>query len=201
MAVSKKKPESDKVNGAKMLFLLEAIKDVQETNRFLDTKAGVLVGIESTLLFAVVATIFDSQKYTAIKETLLSIPLWQSVSILIYCLIYMFILIFHIIYTLRVLEPSKSPEMFVNVDGFKPKRLFFLSIDTTLKQITPSLKQYASQLRAIKEDDITNELIFELMKMSYIRDNKSSRVQFSIGFLKYLIAGVLLFGIILVAVY
>ncbi len=70
MAVSKKKPESDKVNGAKMLFLLEAIKDVQETNRFLDTKAGVLVGIESTLLFAVVATIFDSQKYTAIKETL-----------------------------------------------------------------------------------------------------------------------------------
>jgi len=55
-------------------FLLEALNEVQETNRFLDAKAGVLVSIETTLLFVVVAMIFDSEKFVVIEQAVRVCP-------------------------------------------------------------------------------------------------------------------------------
>ncbi|MBE0669647.1 MAG: hypothetical protein IH588_03590, partial [Anaerolineales bacterium] len=168
-------------------FLLEALNEVQETNRFLDAKAGVLVSIETTLLFVVVAMIFDSEKFIAIEHTLKSMPLWNSLLVLLFCAIYLTFLVAHIVYTVKVLNPLKNPEKFVQIDGYKPKGLFFLGKNKTNGKIHPSMKEYVKQLSTLKDSEILNELVFELMKMSYIRDTKSERVENSLSLLKYLI--------------
>lgn len=181
-------------------FIFESILEVQETNRFLDAKAGVLITIETTLLFVVVSNIFDSQKYAPIKATIQAMPQWLSTLILVYCIIYMTLLIFHILYSLRVLYPTKDPSVFVDTGSYKPRNIFFLKTGRNGK-IAPSLKDYAKTVNSSTDDDIINELIFELMKLSYIRDMKSSRIQNSIRFLNVLIVGVVIFGFILVAAY
>jgi len=95
-------------------------------------------------------------------------PLWNSLLLLSFCAIYLTLLVAHIIYTVKVLSPLKNPEKFVQVDGYKPKGLFFLGKDKRSGKIHPSMREYIKQLSTLKESDIFNELVFELMKMSYI---------------------------------
>jgi len=185
------------ISSIKIQFLLEAIQEAQQTNRFLDTKAGVLVSFESALLFLVVATVFDSQRFTEIKATILSMPVWNSALILAYCAAYLLTFVAHIIYTIKVLGPSKDPQEYVRMEGYKPGGLFFLTKDKSDGKIHPSVKAYAGRLASIRDSDVINELIFELMKLSYIRDTKAGRVQRSLEVLKYLIVGIVVFGIML----
>ncbi|NTW09593.1 MAG: hypothetical protein HGA28_08515 [Anaerolineaceae bacterium] len=185
----------------KTRFLLEAMGEAQQTNRFLDAKAGVLVSFESALLFLVVAIIFDSRRFAEIKGTILSMPAWNSALILVYCAVYLSILIAHIIYTLRALSPARDPEQHVSMGGYKSKRLFFLKRDDSSGKIQPSVAEYAGRLSSLKDREVIHELVFELMKLSYIRDVKSERVQRSLEALKYLIVGTVVFGVMLALSY
>jgi hypothetical protein len=195
------KRPAGKITELKTRFLLEAIGEAQQTNRFLDAKAGVLVSFESALLFLVVATAFDSQRFADIKGTILSMPAWNLALILTYSGAYLLILIVHILYTLRALSPARDPEQHVILGGYQSKHLFFLKRDDSSGRIQPSLGEYAGQLATLKDGDVINELIFELMKLSYIRDVKSERVQRSLEVLKYLIVGVVVFGVLLAGSY
>ena len=194
-------PEQVHAFDLKTRFLLEAISEAQTTNRFLDTKAGVVVSIESTLLFVVVATIFDIQKYQTIRDTIFSMSPFSAVLILVYCAIYVMILVAHIIYTIRVLNPSKNPGRFVQLAGYQPKGLFFLARDKATGKIRPTLEQYVDQLGGCSEQDILSELTFEFMKLSYIRDAKAENILNSMAILRYMIVGIMVFGLILVLSY
>jgi hypothetical protein len=185
----------------KAKFLFEAIEQVELTNRFLDTKAGVLVSIESTLLFVVVGLLFDSEKFNAIKASVLTMPFMGALILLLYCAIYVLVLVAHILYTIRVLNPAKNPQMYVQTGNYKPRGLFFLGKNKTTGKMTPSLEEYVSQLGDCSEQDILSELTFEFMKVSYIRDKKSDNIHNSLSILKYMIAGIMVFGIILVLSY
>lgn len=182
-------------------FLMEAINEVQMTNRFLDTKAGVLVSIESTLLFVVVAMIFDTQKFETIKQAILAMPPILAIFILLYSIIYVVVLVIHIIYTIRVLSPHRNPEAFVQNGGTRPKGLFFLTRDRITGIIKPTIREYVDQLSACSEQDILAEFTYEFMKLSYIRDDKAHNIQVSQNILRYLIVGIMVFGIILLVSY
>lgn len=185
----------------KAKFLFEAIEQVELTNRFLDTKAGVLVSIESTLLFVVVGLLFDSEKFNAIKASILSMPFMGALILLLYCTLYVLVLVAHILYTIRVLNPTKNPQQHVQTGDYKPKGLFFLGKDKSTGKMTPSLGEYVKLLGDCSEQDILTELTFEFMKVSYIRDRKADNIHTSLGILKYMIAGIMVFGVILVISY
>jgi hypothetical protein len=182
-------------------FLMEAINEVQMTNRFLDTKAGVLVSIESTLLFVVVAMIFDTQKFETIKQAIQAMPPALAIFILLYCAIYISVLVIHIIYTIRVLSPHRNAAAFVQTGGYKPKGLFFLSRDKVTGIVQPSIREYVDQLTGSSEQDILSEFTYEFMKLSYIRDAKAHNIQVSQDILRYLIIGIMVFGMILLVTY
>ena len=185
----------------KTKFLFEAIEQVELTNRFLDTKAGVLVSIESTLLFVVVGLLFDSEKFNAIKASILTMPFMGALILLSYCTIYVLALVAHILYTIGVLNPTKNPQKHVQTGDYRPKGLFFLGKDKTTGKITPSLDDYVDQLAGCSEQDILSEVTFEFMKVSYIRDAKADRIHNSLMVVRYLIVGIMVFGIILVISY
>lgn len=185
----------------KTKFLFEAIEQVELTNRFLDTKAGVLVSIESTLLFVVVGIIFDSQLFTTIKQTVLSMPPWVASILLLYVAAYILTLVAHIMYTLTVLNPTKNPQKYVEIGDYQPKGLFFLGRNRTTGKITPSLDEYVNVLGDCSEQDILSEVTYEFMKVTYIRDSKSDRIHNSLKVVRYLIAGIMVFGVILVISY
>jgi hypothetical protein len=111
------------------------------------------------------------------------------------------VLVAHIIYTLRVLNPSVNPARFVELEGYQPKGLFFLARDKASGRITPSLEQYLAQLGGCSEQNILAELTFEFMKLSYIRDTKAGHIRNTMGILHYLIIGIMVFGLILVLSY
>lgn len=180
---------------------MKAIEEVQETNLFLDAKAGILVSVETTLMFVLVAAIFDRDKFDAIKEMILSLPGWNSWLIILYYAVYLGLFIVHILYTVKVLSPIKNPQDHVQMDGFKPAGLFFLRRNRKSGKVEPTMQEYSRVFSSFTENDIMNELIFEFMKLSFIRDTKSDRVQASLKFLKFLIVGILVFGIVLVLSY
>ena len=53
---------------AKIEFLIKAIEEAQETNRFLDTKAGALIVFESSLLAVAVFNLFDKSTLELIQN-------------------------------------------------------------------------------------------------------------------------------------
>lgn len=184
---------------AKTEFLIQAIQEVQETNRFLDTKAGAQIVFESSLLAISVYSLFDKSTLELI-QTLANNIQTQFWILLIVCFVfYMVVLVIHILLLLRIIFPQENPENHVDLGDFKPRRLFFLHKLDAKQHIRPSLDEYSAQLTNMDKDDIINEFIFELLKLSYIRKVKSDRLAFSFRFLAFLVVGIAVLGVLLVA--
>jgi hypothetical protein len=80
---------------------------------------------------------------------MLPLPAWNRLLIGFYCAVYIVTLVGHIIYTLKVLSPSRNPEKFVQIEGYKPRGLFFLRRSRASGMIEPSLKKFAAQLGSL----------------------------------------------------
>lgn len=181
----------------KMEFLLKAIEEVQETNRFLDTKAGVVVVFESSLLIMVATSLMDQSVSDLITSIQKNTSTGYFIFLLVFIGVYLAALIFHILHTLKVVFPQESPNQHVDVTDFAPRNLFYLYELNKKDIIQPSVMEYAKKLKKMDDVDITNELIYELMKLSYIRKKKNDRLAFSYRFLGFLIVSLVIFGILI----
>jgi hypothetical protein len=178
-------------------FLINAIKEVQETNRFLDAKAGVLVALESSLLIVAISSLTDTSRLQLIKNLIGSGNTGYLAFLAVYFVVYAIALVIHILIMLKIIFPTEDPEAHVHLGDFQPRRLFFLHILDQSRKIEPSVPEYFSQLAAMSDDDITKEYAFELLKLSFIRKVKSDGLAFSFRFLGVLIVGIAVFGLLL----
>ena len=181
----------------KMEFLLKAIEEVQETNRFLDTKAGVVVVFESSLLVMVATSLMDKSVLELVSSIAQSTSKGYFIFLVIYIAFYLAALIGHILHTLKVIFPQEAPNQHVDIAEFEPQNLFYLYQLNKKDIIQPSVMKYSEKLSEMDSDDIINELIYELMKLSYIRKKKNDRLAFSYRFLGILIVSLVLFGILI----
>jgi hypothetical protein len=65
-------------------FLIKAIEEVQETNRFLDTKAGVLVVFESSLLIVAVSSLVDASRLQLIQSLISRVAIGYLMLLAVY---------------------------------------------------------------------------------------------------------------------
>jgi hypothetical protein len=176
-------------------FLKTAIEEAQETNRFLDTKASILVAFESSLLVILVSILIDTEKLQTIQTFLARIPPVYLIFLIVYTILYVVVLIAQILITLRVVLPKESPERHVNIGDRQPKKLFFLYETDSNRQIAPSTSEYSTRLGQMSEQDIIDEYVFELQKLSYIRKKKHDSLALSFRILNGLIVGTVLMGL------
>jgi len=181
----------------KMDFLFKGIDEVQQTNRFLDAKAGLLSGFESALLVVVISTILDNNKLQLLFD-LYNSQRWYLFFLVGYIVLYVISLVMHIILTLQVIFPSENPESHIELGNFKSRNLFFIHKLGQNGKIFPSLPLYSQELTEMSQEDIKNEFIFEFLKLSYIRTLKSNRLKFSLRFLYILIPGIVILGLLFV---
>lgn len=189
----------DKGWQAKVEFLTLAIEEVQETNRFLDTKASLIAAFVSSLLVIFLSILVDTERLQAVQDFLLQVPVGYLVFLIIYLAAYVILLIVQVLITLQVIFPKEFPEDHINLSGYEPRRLFFLFKVDKDDRIVPAVHDYFKDLEEMGEEDIVNEYIYELEKLSYIRKLKSDRLGRSFHLLSALIIGVLVLGILIIA--
>lgn len=179
-------------------FLIQATGEVQETNRFLDTKAGALIVFESSLLAVAVYSLFDKSALELMQALANQVAVWYLVFLVVCFICYIIMLVAHILFSLRIIFPQENPEAHVDLGDFQPRRLFFLYKLDEKRRLRPSVVEYSTQLAGMSDDDIINEYVFELLKLSYIRKLKSDRLAFSFRFLEFLVVGIVALGLLLV---
>lgn len=194
-------------NSFKIEFLYKALEDAQNTIRFTDTKAGlVLVGL------TIIATFMGDFCSTLID--LMIIPL----NFLILCkitaaviAIVSFIISAFIIF--KAINPLSSPTDHVILENYSvsiPFYLFSISpkmgwkdslIELDKSKLDYSVKDLCNLYNSATEDDIIGSLTYELTKVSYIREKKIFRVNKAISFFKvgiiFWIASMILFKCLL----
>jgi hypothetical protein len=182
---------------AKREFLIKAIEEVQETNRFLDTKAGVLVVFESSLFIIAVSSLADTSVLQLIQNLISRAAPGYLIFLAAYLIIYIVALTIHILITLKGIFPQRNPEAHVELGDSQPRRLFFLFELDENEKIRPSLPEYIARLASVSDDDIIQEYALELSKLSYIRRKKSDSLRLSFRLLSVLIVGAVVFGFLL----
>ncbi|TEU14568.1 MAG: hypothetical protein E3J21_15610, partial [Anaerolineales bacterium] len=138
---------------AKTEFLIKAIEEVQETNRFLDTKAGALIVFESSLLVIATYSFFDKSTLELIQFLVNRVAIGYLIFLVIYFICYLVALVTHILLSLRVIFPQEAPEAHIDLGDFQPKRLFFLYRMDERQRLRPSVVEYSTQLADMSDDD------------------------------------------------
>lgn len=189
----------------KLDFIYKAIEDAQRIIKFTDAKAGAIIGA----WVAILGVIYNIDLINEINSSLFNIFIRNQK--LDYFII-LILSIFAIIYIIKsiwlsftALNPKSSPTEHVdyNLDN-GPMNLFYLSsfkpdfksknlyFDSNNLKLGKSASDFHEQINQCNEDDLITELIYELQKLSYIRNMKIKRVNTSIeNFKKFIFVGVL----------
>jgi hypothetical protein len=154
-------------------FIFKAIEDVQETIRFLDSKAGVIVIFLSSIFIFLITKLTDQSTVEFLLSYKNMVPMGYYKFLEVIAIIIFIKLLFLILLTLRIIYPNSSPEKNIDLDFYTPKRIFFLYKLNKKKYIVPTIHEYFSIFHQMDNEDFYKELIFELQKVSYIRHNKS----------------------------
>ena len=159
------------VNDRKIEMLYHFINDTQNTIRFLDTKAGAI------LVFTGVIITIILDKVSRIIFHLPTIPF--SFAKIILVVIISFILLFFIrtaFFTFKVIQSKTVFSGGYKIHGYQIQNLGFLSevdMQKTTNEIYLNLKSLNSELKIVKE------LIFDYVKVSYLREVKMRNLDLS----------------------
>lgn len=180
-------------------FLYKAIEYTQQTVRFTDTKVGVIF-----LLFGIFVSMIGSG-LSRFATYFCNMPL--ALQTIFALLIFLFIVSIGImIYmTIMIIFPKSNPSKHIMTTPYKPKNIFYLwdiktnwidcFMDRKKVVLAPSFEEYLLKFNEFRDlQTIENELIYELLKISYIREIKIRRI----GHMKRLILVSLLLSIALV---
>ncbi len=176
-------------------FLYRALNDAQETIRSTDTKAEIVIVLVGGVLAFIGA--IHGRIDTLPLQVLTTIGL-AHVLIAAVCAIW-------------ALNPRVNPEEFIDMGGVEPLPLYYLHIKSTLtgwrtflpwragKYMELSAAEYLHQLESLDEDGLRRVLVYELLKVSFIREEKRLQVAWAIrfirvagGFLSLLVVGLYL---------
>lgn len=176
-------------------FVLSAIQDVQETNRFLDAKAGVLIAFETLLLAFAISCLHEDLGSALIKKLFNHGPSWYGIMLLGYLTLFTFALLWLIFRTIKIISPSRKPE--IELGTHEPKALFYLN-ELKHGKLAKSFAEYKKDLSEMNEESISDEYIFEFLKLSFLRKVKSESIALSLKQLFGMILGIVLLGLLFV---
>lgn len=176
--VTAKKVESNE----RLTFLYKAIEDTQQSVRFIDTKLSINSIVFSILIAFIGSGLADFSKY------FWNMPgIYQSIFIGA-IIAFVVSLGMIIIITLNVIYPRSSPSKHISME-YKPKKLFYLwDIKTSFEDsildrkdviLKPSFEDYKIKFDEMCDSHcLENELIYELLKVSFIREIKIRRIRY-----------------------
>lgn len=166
----------------KIELLYKAIEDSQLTNRFLDTKLTITTFVLGIYTAAVGSGLGDFSKY------FWNLHCWQQAVFIVLLSIIGIVIIVEAVLIIITVFPASNPFEHVKMDGYSPINMFYLAgmdlkVADYLKiskktKLKPSFDTLNSAYSAANLDVIQKELIFELMKVSFIRELKSKRIKF-----------------------
>ena len=161
-------------------FLYRALHDAQETIRSTDAKAEIVI----VLVGGVLAFI------GAIHARIDTLPLQVLTTIgLVHVLI-------AAVCAIWALNPRVNPEEFIDGDGVEPLPLYYLHIKpavTGWRMFLPwragnymelSVAEYLRLLEALDADGLRRVLAYELLKVSFIREEKRVQVAWAVRFIR-----------------
>ena len=161
-------------------FLYRALNDAQETIRSTDAKAEIVI----VLVGGVLAFI------GAIHGRIDTLPLQILTTIgLVHVLI-------AAVCAIWALNPRVNPDEFIDVDGVKPPPLYYLHIKpavTGWRMFLPwragnymelSVAEYLRLLEVLDADGLRRVLVYELLKVSFIREEKRVQVAWAVRFIR-----------------
>lgn len=163
----------------KINYLVSGINDAQSLITFMDTKAAFIMTIIAAYMiktYSMVDVIIKNYSHIYIYNWIL-------------ILIFMSCLILCVIVIIRIIKPTNNPQSNVTFNGESlPKLKFFLDgmeysdykwlsifMNRKADKLSASFPEYKKTLSETNEQDIIDSLIFELQKISYIRNIKIKR--------------------------
>ncbi|AFM43585.1 hypothetical protein Desaci_4759 (plasmid) [Desulfosporosinus acidiphilus SJ4] len=188
-------------------YLYKALEDAQNTIRFTDTKAGIIIvasGVLSAYLVPLGRSLIDN-----IKNPLTFYSLVTFV-VAIICLVSF---LFTLLITIKAINPMSSPVRHIFMDGLTTKVPFYLykidpepSLWDCLSERNNSKLDHSSNeifeslMKDQNSEEITKSLVLEVCKVSYIREKKIYRVNmafvfFALGFITLFISSIMLHSI------
>lgn len=199
--------DKEKSNKNKLDFLIKAIDDTQNTIRFSDSKAIAVIGFWTFLI-----TIF-SRTHDWWLSLFNNISHWTELVFLVILFILMMqSLIRSIWLSYLTLVPRSNPSDHIEKSNVVTKNLFYLfgynqSLPLESKYIyqnhsnlklTKTTREYIDELDSLDDEGLQTELVYELQKVSFIRNLKIDRVNVAIG---YVIKFLIILGILLLFTY
>lgn len=160
----------DDLSKQKINFLIKALDDTQQIIKFADTKLSI-----SLLLFGIFTSVIGSGLPSFVKY-FFKMPSALKVIFIIVLLMFLITASRIFVITMSIIFPKSNPAKHVQIKN-QPKGLFYLY---KLKKgiLTPSFEEYKERFSKITTmNDIEDELIYELLKTSYIREFKIRRIQ------------------------
>ena len=167
----------------KLNFAYGSIQDIQETIRFLDTKAGAIIILITAITTAIIA-IMDSFILFFINQTVTCKNILLSGCILF--AIFMYITLY---LSIKAIHPRNNPNEHVIIGDDKNELIlsYFVSGFSSKMRVSDYIKErkdlksrisVTEHYRAILEstpEQILLTLSYEIIKLSYIRDKKNKR--------------------------
>ncbi|WP_269919424.1 DUF3307 domain-containing protein [Caldifermentibacillus hisashii] len=183
----------------KLEFLYKAIDDTQNTIRFTDTKAGVVIAFWTLVMNILIRT--KNEWYNFLFGLENKSEQFQ-IAIFIIALIFFFLKSVWLSYL--TLVPRINPNNQINTKDFDAQGLFFLA-ETTPEikgkylygnykklQIRESAKDYHDKISMLDNISIEKELVLELQKISLIRNVKIARASSAITAVIYFLITIML---------
>lgn len=180
--------EADKTNGGdenadlldkRINYLYQSIQDTQNTIRFLDAKASAVLVVHGILI---AATVSAAQRLVPLlRESLIGDLLFWT---------YFLVLIFQalsIYFVILCVRGRSNPKEAVDKSGLNPKQTFYVHDpgweDTTWDVLRKkksrwrtSSEEQLAKIAGLNGVGIVNELVFEQLKLSFIRARKHSKI-------------------------
>lgn len=160
-------------------YLYQSIQDTQNTIRFLDAKASAVLVVHGILI---AATVSAAQRLVPLlRESLIGDLLFWT---------YFLVLIFQalsIYFVILCVRGRSNPKEAVDKSGLDPKQTFYVHDpgwkDTTWDVLrkknsrwTTSREEQLAKIDGLNSAGIVNELVFEQLKLSFIRARKHSKI-------------------------
>ncbi|MFS0882205.1 DUF3307 domain-containing protein [Metabacillus niabensis] len=190
-------------NKSKLDFLYKAIDDAQNTIRFTDTKAGAVIAFWTLVLNVLIRT----------KDDWINLFGELSSNEKILIIIFIFLMLFYFLRSIwlsyMTLVPKLNPRKHIDINDFHAQDLFFISeTHPEIKgkylygnyenlKLKNSAKDYHDKISKLDNNDIEKELVFELQKISFIRNIKISRTSTAITSVIYFLITIMLMFIYL----
>lgn len=113
-----------------------------------------------------------------------------------YFFVYVGWLLYLIIRTIEIFLPCEDTGSKINIREYKPKELFYLNNFDVCGNLISTFEEHKKAFSQMSKTEIRQEYIYELRKLSCIRESKHDKVKKTLKQLRFVIGAAVLFGIL-----